>query len=236
MSERILALETTETNATVAAWEANRLLVELRPEGRSAQTLAPAIRELLDRLGWKSRDVQCVAVGIGPGSFTGLRVGITTAKMFAYATGAKLIGIDTLEALAAGASNETKRISVAVDAQREEIVARNFQIVDGLPVSLGPQRLISMDQWWSFGREVGEDVIFAGPILRRIEKKVPDGIVLEDRTRWNPLASHIGRLAVKRYEQGQFDDIWTLLPCYSRPSAAEERSPSYALGTPAQSK
>ena len=224
-----MALETTEKNATVAAWEKGRLLLELCPGGRSAQTLAPAIRELLDQLGWKSREVQCVAVGIGPGSFTGLRVGVTTAKMFAYATGAKLTGIDTLEALAAGAGSETKRISVAVDAQRGEVVAQNFQVGNGLPISLGPQRLIPMDQWWSFGKEAGdrktgENTVFSGPILHRFENRVPEGIVLEDRTRWNPQAAQIGKLAIKRFEQGEFDDLWTLLPRYSRPSAAEERT------------
>jgi len=220
---KILALETTEKNATVAAWEKNRLLLEICPEGRSAQTLAPAVRELLDRLDWKSRDIQCVAVGIGPGSFTGLRVGVMTAKMFAYATGAKLIGIDTLEALAAGAGSETIRISVAVDAQRDEIVAQNFETGGDWPIPLGPQRLIPVDQWWSFGKEAGENVAFASPVLRRIESKVPQGILLEDRTRWNPQAAQIGRIATKRFNQGQFDDLWTLLPQYSRPSAAEEK-------------
>jgi len=224
---RILALETTEKNATVAVWEEGRLLLELCPEGWGAQTLAPAIQEILERLGWKSRDVQCVAVGIGPGSFTGLRLGVTTARVFAYAVGAKLIGIDTLEALAAGTGNEakgeTKKVSVAVDAQREEIVAQNFEVDGDLAVPLGPQRLIPVDQWWDFGKSAGENVVFASPILRRIESRVPQGIVLEDRARWNPQAAQIGKIAIKRFEQGQFDDLWTLLPKYSRPSAAEER-------------
>ena len=221
---RILALETSEKNATVAAWEKNRLILEIRPEGRSAQTLAPAIRELLDRLGWESRAVQCVAVGIGPGSFTGLRVGMTAAKMFAYATGAKLIGIDTLEALAAAVESETKRIvSVAVDAQRGEVVAQNFEINGDLPIPLGPQRIIPVDQWWSFGKESGDNVSFSGPILHRIEKNVPAEILLADRIYWNPQATFIGKIAAKRFAQGKFDDLWTLLPRYSRPSAAEER-------------
>ena len=224
---RILALETSEKNAAVAAWEKDRLILEIRPEGRSAQTLAPAIQELLDRLGWKSRAVQCVAVGIGPGSFTGLRVGMTTAKMFAYATGAKLIGIDTLEALAAAVQSETKRIpkkvSVAVDAQRGEVVAQNFEIDGDLPVPLGPQRIIPAEKWWSFGKESGDSISFSGPVLHRIEKNVPDEILLEDRTCWSPQASFIGKIASKRFQQGKFDDLWTLLPRYSRPSAAEER-------------
>ena len=65
---------------------------------RSAQSLAPAIEALLTQVGWLPRDVQLVAVSVGPGSFTGLRVGVTTAKVFAYAVGAEVLGIDTLEA------------------------------------------------------------------------------------------------------------------------------------------
>ncbi len=220
---RILALETTEKNATVAAWDDFRLIGEARPEGRSAQTLAPAIRELLRQIGWKSRDVECVAVGVGPGSFTGLRVGIATAKMFAYATGAKILGVDTLLALAVGVGNRAKHVSVAVDAQRSEVVARNFTIGDELPIALGPQRILTIAQWWDFGQNGAGDTVFTGPILHRIEKNVPPGIVLDDRSRWDPQAAHIGYIASHRFVRGEFDDLWTIVPRYSRPSAAEER-------------
>ena len=59
----------------------------LDPTRRSAQTLAPAIATLLDAVEWRPADVELVAVATGPGSFTGLRIGVTTAKAFAYAAG-----------------------------------------------------------------------------------------------------------------------------------------------------
>ena len=225
---RIIALETTEKNATVAVWENDRVLNEIRPEGRSAQTFAPAMRTLLDQVGWKAADIQCVAVGVGPGSFTGLRVGITAAKMFAYATGAKIIGVDTLLALAAALKDTAKRVSVAVDAQRSEVVAQNYEIRDNGPVPLGPQQIIPIAKWWEFGQEdtgdANEDhVIFSGPILHRIEKSVPTEITLADRSLWEPRAANIAQIAATKFQRNEFDDFWTLVPQYSRPSAAEER-------------
>ena len=222
---RILALETTEKNATVAVWENDRVLSEIRPEGRSAQTFAPAMQTLLDQVGWKAGDVQCIAVGVGPGSFTGLRVGITAAKMFAYATGAKIIGVDTLLALAVTLKNVAKKVSVAVDAQRSEIVAQNFEIRSDGPIPLGSQRIIPIAKWWEFGNEnaEGKNVLFSGPILHRIEKNIPAEITLADRSLWEPQAASIAQIAAARFQRNEFDDLWTLVPQYSRPSAAEER-------------
>ncbi len=111
MTPRILALETSGTSGSVAALEGDRLLAEvsLAPSLRSARSLAPGIAKLLAEVGWKPRDVGIVAVTTGPGSFTGLRVGLTTAKSFAYAVGAQVLGINTLEVLAEQAPADAQR-------------------------------------------------------------------------------------------------------------------------------
>ncbi|HBO44409.1 MAG TPA: tRNA (adenosine(37)-N6)-threonylcarbamoyltransferase complex dimerization subunit type 1 TsaB, partial [Planctomycetaceae bacterium] len=88
---RVLAIETTERVGTVALSEGDRLVVQrsLDAGQRSAQSLAPAVVQTLADAGWKPEDVELVAVTVGPGSFTGLRVGVTTAKTFAYGVGAQ---------------------------------------------------------------------------------------------------------------------------------------------------
>ena len=87
---RILALETTEMAGSLAAMHDRKLLaeIELDSKQRTAQSLAPGMKTLLAEAGWRPTDVELVAVTIGPGSFTGLRLGVTTAKTFAYAVGA----------------------------------------------------------------------------------------------------------------------------------------------------
>jgi len=226
----ILAIDTSSQAAGAAVVTEHKTVAEIIINERKehSRTIMPIIDGVLKGAGITINDINYIACTNGPGSFTGLRVGVATAKMFAYATGAKVIGVDTLLALAAAAGSGTERISVAVDAQRGEVVAQNFKLGGDLPVPLGPQRLIPIDQWWNFGKESedhesGDHVVFSGPILHRIEKNVPAGIILEDRTCWNPQAAQIGKIATKRFEQGKFDDLWTLLPQYSRPSAAEER-------------
>src|SRR5437773_12166637 len=99
---RVLALETSGTAGSVAVLDDEQLLtaVALDPAQRTARTLAPAIRDVLKHVGWAPTDVQLVAVTAGPGSFTGLRLGVTTAKTFAYAAGCEVLGVNTLEVIA----------------------------------------------------------------------------------------------------------------------------------------
>ncbi|OHB85019.1 MAG: tRNA (adenosine(37)-N6)-threonylcarbamoyltransferase complex dimerization subunit type 1 TsaB, partial [Planctomycetes bacterium RBG_16_64_12] len=111
---KVLALETTERVGSVAAMDDGNLLCELKlcPKQRSAQSLAPGIKMLLERVGWQPTDVDLVATTVGPGSFTGLRVGVTTAKSFAYGVQADILGVDTLEVIAAAAPAHVQTLSV----------------------------------------------------------------------------------------------------------------------------
>ena len=126
---RILALETSELTGSVAAAADGKVLAELQldPQQRSAQSLAPAIRSLLEQVGWQPSRNSTAGGDGGPGSFTGLRVGVATAKVFAYAAGAEVLGIGTLEAIAAAAPEGVAAVSVAVDAQRGDVVAQPFR-------------------------------------------------------------------------------------------------------------
>jgi tRNA threonylcarbamoyladenosine biosynthesis protein TsaB len=220
---RILALETTEMTGSVAAAADDNVLEELQLDSmqRSAQSLAPAIGTLLEKVGWRPRDVQLVAVTIGPGSFTGLRVGVTTAKVFAYAVGADILGIDTLQTIAAGAPPEIQALWAAVDAQRGEVVAGEFRRdADGWFEPIGSARLVGVDAWLA-GLPAGS--IVTGPVLRKLAGRLPSGVTSLEPRYWQPAAGYVARLAARRYAAGQRDDLWTLTPRYSRRSAAEEK-------------
>ena len=99
---KLLAIETTGINGTVACAENGRLIAESPlPAGqRSAQSLVPAIEAILSSLGWSPNGLDAVAAAIGPGSFTGLRVGVTTAKILAWSCKADLYGVNSLDASA----------------------------------------------------------------------------------------------------------------------------------------
>jgi len=220
---RILALETTERVGSVAAWSEGKLLLEkdLSITKRSAQTLAPAILELLGRVEWRPEDVQLVAVTEGPGSFTGLRVGVATAKSFAYAVGAEVLGIDTLETVAAASPAEVIHVSVAVDAQRGDVVTGPFERAEhGWMRPAGPPRLLPINDWLA-GLAPGTAV--SGPILRKIAEKRPDRVVMLPESCWRPTAGNVARLAARDHAAGRRQDLWSFVPRYSRRAAAEEK-------------
>jgi len=220
---RLLAIETTQSAGTLAALADGDLLAQL-PLGqghRSAQSLAPGLKAILAQVGWTPRDVELVAVAIGPGSFTGLRVGVTTAKTFAYSVQAEVLGVDTLEAIAAGVPPEVLSLSAAIDAQRGEVVARSFaRGEDGWFGPAGPARLVEVTTWLD---SLAAGTHVASPLLRKFAGRLPPHVVPVDPCYWCPTAASVGRVAARRYAAGQRDDFWTLVPHYCRPSAAEER-------------
>lgn len=219
---RILALETSGVAGSVAALDDDNLLVELElnPRQRSAQSLAPALVELATRAGWRAIDAQLVAVTVGPGSFTGLRVGVTTAKVLAYAAGAEVLGVSTLEAIALRAPAEVDALSAAIDAQRGDVVAQSFRRgPDGWPEPIAPEQLIPLQQWLD---QVPAGFVLTGPMLRKVPS-LPSGVRVLDRSLWDPTAGVVGRLAARLYRAGRRDDLWALVPRYSRRAAAEEK-------------
>src|SRR5947207_8208375 len=147
MEPRVLILETSGRAGSVAVAAGDTLLHvrQLDEARRHARDLAPRVRELLHAAGWKPRDVQALFVSRGPGSYTGLRVGIASAKVFAYATGCALIGIDTFAAIAAQgtpvADAPGSPLDVLADAQQDKVYVQRF--VGGAPQSALAIRTVS---------------------------------------------------------------------------------------------
>ena len=219
----ILALETTNWIGSVAAMTDGKLLLELElnPQQRTAQSLPPGIATLLDRVGWKPADVQLVALTIGPGSFTGLRIGVTMAKTFAYAVGAEVLGVNTLETIAQAAPADVPALMAVIDAQRGDVVVRTFSRgPEGFLLPMGDQQLISIDRWL---QDLPAGMAVTGPALAKLASRLPAHVTTLDEKYWTPRAAMVAQLAHRQYAAGRRDDLWTLLPHYSRRSAAEEK-------------
>ena len=228
---KILAIETTERIGTLAAMCDGTIIRsrELDRSQRSAQSLAPGIKALWAEVGWKPADVDLVAVTLGPGSFTGLRIGVATAKTLAFCCEAEILGIDTLETIAAAAPAEVERITTIIDAQRNEVVMQSFRRGDdgwmapvldasaGKPVAA---QLVDIDDWL---KELPCGTIVSGPILKKFAADLPDGIEALPPELWRPTADNVARLAAHHAAAGRRDDVWKLVPVYSRHSAAEEK-------------
>jgi len=228
-SRRILALETSGRHGSVATlWghpEGTESIgqISLTPDQRTAQALAPAIRQLLSNTGWPPASINYVAVAIGPGSFTGLRIGVTTAKVFAYAISAEVIAVNTLDVLATQAAASAKPLWTIMDAQRQELFAAKYVTEsDGQFAVERPTHIISQDAWLA---DLQTDDCVTGPALNRLATRLPTGIATTSSELWQPMADAVGQVAWRIYRAGQRDDIWRLSPNYYRASAAEEKNP-----------
>jgi tRNA threonylcarbamoyladenosine biosynthesis protein TsaB len=226
-AKRILAIETSGRHGSVAAlWgEAvkSRLLgqVTLAANQRTAQALMPAIEQLLAESDWPPASVELVAVAVGPGSFTGLRIGVTAAKTLAYALSAEVIGVNTLEALAVQAPTSAATLWAVLDAQRQELFAARFAMDGSGRLRAERDTHIVSQETWLAGLQVGDRV--TGTALGRLAARLPKDVVIMPQEFWQPMAAAVGQIGWKSYLAGRRDDVWKLAPLYFRPSAAEEK-------------
>ena len=225
---RIIAIETSERVGTLAALRAQGSDVELidaaelPDDQRTAQSLLPTLDELLKRCGWKPCDLELICVTAGPGSFTGLRLGNTTAKTLAYATEAELVGVATLAAIAANVEADDGRLWTILDAQRQELFAACFKPGWSIQEHDLPRTQILGIEDWLNQLQSGDFV--AGPPLAKLRARLPAGVEAVDSQLWKPRAAMVGRLGFFGHQQGQGVDPMQLVPNYYRQSAAEEKA------------
>lgn len=192
--------------------------LELDPSQRTAQSLVPGIQSILKGVGWAVAELELVAVTQGPGSFTGLRVGVTTAKTLAYVTGAEVMGVNTLEAIAEQTSH--RPLWAVLDAQRQQLFAVLLDDSSQLPQSSVASQIVDSDAWI---RDLESGMAVTGPGLHKLSARLPQNVTVIDEALWHPKAATVGQIGYRQYQQGRRDDLWRLVPQYFRKSAAEEK-------------
>ncbi len=219
----ILALETSGFGGSLALLDDERVLGEriLDAQRRHAQTLVPEIQSLLQENNRKPAECELIAVSTGPGSFTGLRVGITCVKTMAYATGAKVAAVPTFPCLAAGCPDDVDRVQVIMNAQRQELFVGRFQRENALEWRETQSLCIEKATAWQEQLSAMDAV--TGPGLEGISDTVSPRCRVLAPEFWQPQARWVGRLGLKQLQAGQGVSCWDLQPLYVRKSAAEEK-------------
>jgi tRNA threonylcarbamoyladenosine biosynthesis protein TsaB len=219
---RLLILETSGRIGQVALAEGPSLLGVRRLDEtrRQARDLAPAVAALLAGQQWQPRQVAAVIVSRGPGSYTGLRVGVMSAKAFAYATGCALVAIDTFAAVAAQAPVGIARLDVLADAQQDKVYVQGFERGASGWEERAALAIRPFADWLA-RRETSAWV--SGPGLQRWEERLPADVPHVQADRREPQVESLLRLGLARWQAGERDDVWSLEPLYLRPSSAEEQ-------------
>jgi tRNA threonylcarbamoyladenosine biosynthesis protein TsaB len=221
----LLAIDTSTDRAVlVLASDEGRLWVAATDGGRRhGRDLLPRLKDLLGSAAKTTDELGAIAVGLGPGSYTGLRVGVTAAKTLAYVTGAPLLGLESLHAIGRSASNSILRMSIIADAQRDELyVADLVRPAPGAPlVPLAETRIEALASWLD-RLEAGTVVL--GPALAspRIRLSIPDAFVPADGGPRGPSGESLIEMAREALSAGRRENPWLLEPRYLRRSAAED--------------
>lgn len=193
--------------------------------GRHASGLAELVRAACADLDVRVSALDGIAIGVGPGSFTGLRVLFAFAKAVAYATGCKLVGFGSLEALALQAPADALDVQVVAEARQEMLYVGGFwrpRHAEAL-ASVGAARLVSVAEWMS---GLSETAYVTGPALERLEPRLRamDRLRLAPyELRW-PRPESIRQLARLAWERADWLDPASAEPQYLHASAAEEKA------------
>jgi tRNA threonylcarbamoyladenosine biosynthesis protein TsaB len=178
--------------------------------------LVPALEFCFSQAGWRPTDVDVVAVDVGPGLFSGIRVGIATAQAVAAAVGARLVPVSSLDAVALQAATAHRRIWSVVDARRGELAVGAYRPVPGGVVRDGPTELVSPDAFRGMIESDRSDVLVVGDWAA-----LPEGALLglhgvkTGRPRY-PSADAVLQAARGKAERGEFPHPDEVRPRYLR--------------------
>ena len=212
---KILAIETATKAASVAVISDEKFLAEIICENSAAhsETLMPQIEKVLEISG--AEKIDAVAVSIGPGSFTGLRIGLAAAKSLAYAWKIKIVGVETLHAISYHFPAAT--VLSMIDAQKNRAYVQKFVNC----AKMSEIEIKSIDEIITSAEKISGEVFLCGDILHKIKIPLPSNVKLAPINLRMPRAVNVAMLGKNLIDAGKFDNVMNLEPLYVRRSEAE---------------
>ncbi len=220
-----LAIETSSEYGGVCLFDSQRgVLAETRfgSQKRHSAALMPAISHIFSITSLSIKDVDFFSISIGPGSFTGLRVGLSTVKGLCFSTGKPLVAVSSLEAFAHQFAHTRGLLCPLFDARKKEVYGALFRAEKGEISRLTEDMVQSVDKIISL---VSEKTIFAGTGAEKyrdvITERLSDMAEFADGPLMHPLPSSLAFAAMKKAEGKEFSDPSKVTPLYIRASEAE---------------
>lgn len=222
---RVLAIDTSSNVATVAVMEDDLLLGEyiLNHKKTHSQKIMPMIEQLLSDLELTVNDMDIFAAAVGPGSFTGLRIGVATIKALAHAADKRVVSVGTLEALAYNVPNAEHIIVPIMDARRNNVFTASYIWDDGFKEIGEPEGITIEECIESCGEFL--DTIFVGDGVSAhkeyIKEKLGEHAIFPHGAVLNSRASSVAARAIDKAKRGDTQSYLEMKPYYIKKSQAE---------------
>lgn len=222
----ILAIDTATQVSSVAVAASGKLSAELTMQAKltHSETLMPHIEQVLKMAAVPKDKLEGIAVSIGPGSFTGLRIGLAAAKAMSYALGLPLVGVSTLRALAYHYPVAGVRIVCLLDAQKGNAYVETYRWEQGKLQTVDAVRVAPICEIIGWCGRMEEPVVLLGDaVQKKIVGKVelPVGVTAAPAHLLMPRAACVAMLGLDELAAGRTDNIMNLEPVYIRRSEAE---------------
>lgn len=220
-----LAMECSTQTAGIALLDQKKAIAEIYLDtGRGhTEVLLPALEKLFLLTGLTAERIDLLVCTTGPGSFTGVRIGVSTIKGLALATGKPIVGVSTLEALAMAVNVFPSRrlICPLLDARKNQVYAGLYRFgPEGFPEAVSPDRLTDIESLVE--TLVAEEVDFVGEAAVLYHKQLCEagfrGSAPKSCRCSRLSASSVGLIGLHRYQRGRFEDPLTFSPRYLRPT------------------
>lgn len=236
----ILAIDSATPVAGVALLKANTLLREsfVNFKKTHSETLMPMVDQILRECEVEIRDLAAIAITIGPGSFTGLRIGLAAAKGLSMASSKPLLGISTLDVLAHNIAFSSSLVCPLLDARKQEVYTAFYDASGFYPqrisqdLACSPQDFVKLVQDKAEAMKK-EQIVLLGdgvaPYKSFFQEALQEKLIIAPPHLLLPRAAALASLAYQRLQQEDFDDALTLRPVYVRLSEAEYRLGKGAL-------
>lgn len=224
---QVLAIESATNVASVAIVTEETIVAEviLNTGKTHSQRLMPLLANLMEEAELEVEDLNGIAVSGGPGSFTGLRIGMSTAKGLAYAAKKPLILVSTLEVLALNLIESPGLICPILNARKSEVYTALYKKTNNELEELLPKKALAPAELVETLKTFSEKIVFSGDavpvfgdfLLKNLGQKsslAPPFLSV-------PRAANLGWLALKKYKKGEIEDLAAAKPFYIRSSEAE---------------
>jgi tRNA threonylcarbamoyladenosine biosynthesis protein TsaB len=224
---KILGIDTSTKILSLALTDKDKVIFNYKKEAgvKHSVVLLKVLNDLLDKYRVKKEDIGLFAVGLGPGSFTGLRISLSIVKGLILSLGKKAIGISSLDVIAENI-NKDGYLSVILDARRGNVYVAPYEHKDKRLKRIAPYRLINFNDWF---RTIKKQIFVLGDGISAYNGELlkEENIICLSERFWYPDAKNLCRLALEKFKAHGADKIEELSPLYLYPKECQIRKTKY---------